>query len=68
VLPENIFKFDLIKELGTASDRARKGFAWICSQIFAEPSGRAPSEGREMTFLLKLLHTFEKIHFKMELK
>jgi hypothetical protein len=49
--PEVFSKFHLLKKFGTPSERAWKVFAWLCSQIFAELSGRTPSEGRKMAFL-----------------
>ena len=46
---ELFFRFYPLKNLGKPSERPWKVFAWMCSQIFAEPSERIPSEGRKMT-------------------
>ena len=47
---EKLFKFHSLKRLERYLQWLRKWCAWICSQIAAEPLGRAPLEGRRMKF------------------
>ena len=55
-----------LQNLGTPSKEAWKVFARMCCQVFTEPLGRTPWEGRKMTFPRILLHSLANLSFTIQ--